>query len=691
MNSHGKFYNWSQIVVFLALACWLAPSHALVPNMLSYQGYLTDPDGAPVNEVVNISFAIYTVSAGGTPQWTDSQSVNVSNGFFLVELGDAVNSFPIGLFDTPLYLGIAVGADSEMSPRQAITSVGFAFKADDADSLEGQSAESLDQSTHVDDMSTNPHAVTAVQVGALSGPELTIHAAEEAAHHVKTTSFLELMDMATDAQIPSTITRDTELGIHASEASAHHDKTTSLPWNDVTSKPAGFADNIDNDSGGDITAVNSGYGLNGGGTSGAVTLNVNVPFWLAGVGDTGIVRGSNLSGSIEGALATSIMGVSGRSGVASGRGVYGNATEDSTVTSGVYGRSESTAGRGVYGIATAATGYTRGVYGETVSTSGRGVYGRATASSGLTYGVYGSSASTSGRGVHGYASTGTGVYGSSTTGTAGYFQSLNGNGLVVAEGSTGLGTANPNSMLHVNGDGVIPSFRAQVAGSTKFIVASNGAVGIGGNLTTPAASLQVVGDSDATLSDGSGYAVIGLESSTNIVIDNNEIMARSNGAPSRLWLNRESSFVVVPGLEITGGADLVEPFNVHDEDSIQPGMVLAIDPGNPGKLRIADDDYDRTVAGVVSGANGISPGLSMSHQGTTADGTLPVALTGRLYALADAEYGAIQPGDLLTTSRTPGHVMKVTDYSRAHGSIIGKAMTKLDKGTGYVLVLVSLQ
>ena len=45
-------------------------------------------------------------------------------------------------------------------------------------------------------------------------------------------------------------------------------------WNEATSIPAGFADGIDNDSGGDITGVVAGTGLLGGGTAGTVTLNV---------------------------------------------------------------------------------------------------------------------------------------------------------------------------------------------------------------------------------------------------------------------------------------------------------------------------------------------------------------------------------------------------------------------------------
>ena len=59
--------------------------------------------------------------------------------------------------------------------------------------------------------------------------------------------------------------------------------------------------------------------------------------------------------------------------------------------------------------------------------------------------------------------------------------------------------------------------------------------------------------------------------------------------------------------------------------------------------------------------------------------------------LANTSNGAIGPGDLLTTSSTPGHAMKVTDHARAQGAILGKAMTGLSESKGMVLVLVTLQ
>jgi hypothetical protein len=143
-------------------------------------------------------------------------------------------------------------------------------------------------------------------------------------------------------------------------------------------------------------------------------------------------------------------------------------------------------------------------------------------------------------------------------------------------------------------------------------------------------------------------------------------------------------------IEITGGADFSEQFDVSC-GSAAPGSVVSIDPTSPGQLCLSSAAYDRRVAGIISGAGGVKPGLLMGQRGTEADGQHPVALTGRVYCKVDASYGAIEPGDLLTTSPTTGHAMKVTDHAKATGAILGKAMTSLESGRGLVLVLVSLQ
>jgi hypothetical protein len=144
-------------------------------------------------------------------------------------------------------------------------------------------------------------------------------------------------------------------------------------------------------------------------------------------------------------------------------------------------------------------------------------------------------------------------------------------------------------------------------------------------------------------------------------------------------------------LTITGGSDLSEGFEVSsDIGRAEPGMIVSIDAERPGELRVSDQPYDPTVAGVISGAGGVKPGLLMGQRGTVADGQHPVALSGRVYCYVDAGYGAVKPGDLITTSATPGHGMKA-DPAKASGASIGKAMTTLKEGKGLVLVLVSLQ
>jgi|GEM_PF-942421 len=136
--------------------------------------------------------------------------------------------------------------------------------------------------------------------------------------------------------------------------------------------------------------------------------------------------------------------------------------------------------------------------------------------------------------------------------------------------------------------------------------------------------------------------------------------------------------------------DYSEVFELEEKESLAPGSVVVIDSAEPGRLKLSTTEYDRCVAGVVSGADGVSPGIIM---GARKDGTTdkPVALAGRVYTLVDASYGEIKPGDLLTTSPTPGHAMVVRDPARAYGAVLGKAMQGLKSGRGRILVLVSLQ
>lgn len=164
-----------------------------------------------------------------------------------------------------------------------------------------------------------------------------------------------------------------------------------------------------------------------------------------------------------------------------------------------------------------------------------------------------------------------------------------------------------------------------------------------------------------------------------------------DGTQYKFWVD-SNGVTHTKVLEILGGSDLSERFDVADEaQTIEPGTVVSIDPDHEGRLSVSRTPYDHRVAGIVSGAGGVKTGMLMGQEGSKADGAHPIALSGRVYCRASAVNGSIRPGDLLTTSSLPGHAMRVDDPARAQGAILGKAMGSLEEGEGLVLVLVGLQ
>jgi hypothetical protein len=61
--------------------------------------------------------------------WTEEQDITLDDGYFSTELG-TITAIPADLFDgSKLYLGVTVGNDDEMTPRQTISSVPYALLA----------------------------------------------------------------------------------------------------------------------------------------------------------------------------------------------------------------------------------------------------------------------------------------------------------------------------------------------------------------------------------------------------------------------------------------------------------------------------------------------------------------------------------------------------------------------------------
>jgi len=146
-------------------------------------------------------------------------------------------------------------------------------------------------------------------------------------------------------------------------------------------------------------------------------------------------------------------------------------------------------------------------------------------------------------------------------------------------------------------------------------------------------------------------------------------------------------------VEVTGdirltNADCAEDFDIVCIEQVEPGTVMVID--SEGALRPSDQAYDKRVAGVISGAGGYKPGLILDKQ-ESSNNRMPIALMGKVYCKVDAGYGAIEVGDLLTTSSTPGHAMRTDDPLKAFGAVIGKALRPLDEGQGLIPILIALQ
>ena len=235
---------------------------------------------------------------------------------------------------------------------------------------------------------------------------------------------------------------------------------------------------------------------------------------------------------------------------------------------------------------------------------------------------------------------------------------------------------------------VLKLFAGPAGGPPGNGIAVNTAGNVGIGTPAPASKLDVAGDVSAT------RLILRADPAAPT---NAAVMVANAGVtqfvPFNTATGRALSILVhdanVRALTIRGGADLAEPFAMS-HDGIEPGTVVVIDEKNPGKLKRSTRAYDKKVAGIVSGANGIRPGISMIQEDVLEAGE-NVALSGRVYVKTDTGAGAIEPGDLLTTSSTAGHAMKAADHNKSQGAIIGKAMTSLNEGTGMVLVLVTLQ
>jgi hypothetical protein len=642
MNMNIKLHS-----LFIALPLLTGIDYAAAQGTaFTYEGQLMD-SGAPANGLYDISGGLYTSGSGGTPVTAlyTNTAVPVSNGMFTITL-----DFGSGVFEgTSYWLQLAVrtngtGASfTPLSPRQELTPEPYAIFAEGASaaglsgaipmaSLSGTYGAVLGLTNAGNSFAGSGAGLTGVNAAALGG--LGASNFWNTLGNAGTTPGVNFLG-TTDNE-PLTLEADNEPGFQIQY------------W-----------------AGGSEFSLSHSYGINLiAGYWGNTTTNGATGATIAGGGYLETFETFPLISTSYPNVVTGDFGTIG--------GGYGNTAGPNSTVPGGY--NNSVTGSGSFAA------------GETAQTTNDNTFiwsdGSQNPFTGANYE----------NGFNVLASGGVFFFNGAEGLHVDYLNQNNGAiqyGLRFGAGSSGEGIA---SQRTAGGNQYGLDF--YTASANRMTIGNGGFVGI--NTTSPSQRLEVNGHyvliDGGNADDGNGAidAYIGGDGSgSDVQVGSMNSLITGVGfwnQASGTWMH-----IACSAITINGGADLAEPFQISTaNEEIPQGSVVVIDAAHPGQLKMSSQPYDTCVAGVLSGANGINPGIQMQQQGELAGGK-NVALSGRVYVLADASNGPINPGDLLTSSATPGHAMKVTDHAKAQGAILGKAMTGLTDGKGMVLVLVTLQ
>jgi hypothetical protein len=363
--------------------CFLGSLVWAAPFLINYQGKLTSPAGEALEGSYEVAFRIYDAAAAGNLLWEETQPVSVQVGIFNVLLGAGLQTPGTADFNHELFiaddrwLAVVVNAE-EMEPRQRITSVAYAFQAEEAGLLDGHPASDFLSAS-------GPSEIT----GASDGP------------------MVKVINTTTGDGIDSYAAGDMHNGVYAYAAGngghgmlgvAGGDSGNGIHGLAINSAsigvygegPTGVKGESETGSGvvGHSTAVD-GNGVFGNSTQG-VGVRGQSDYADGVVGWSGAADKSGVNGYSE--LGT---GVSGRS--TNNDGIFGASFSTDPANAGIYGKNNG-AGTGVRGETNSEGEWTPAIYGKNDG-AGDGVSGW----SKIRHGVYGVTSSPNGQvaGVYG--------------------------------------------------------------------------------------------------------------------------------------------------------------------------------------------------------------------------------------------------------------------------------------------------
>ncbi len=686
----------ASVLVFFLVGLAFAPTDP-IPHMINYQGMLTDDGGIPLNGSYDLTFSIYSISSGGSALWHETHNdVLVDNGLFSVILG-STTSIPSSVFEgAERYLGIKVDADPELTPRIQLTSVGYAYMAETAIS-DGDWTVSGD----------NIYSSVSGNVGIGAAPPTE---KLDVAGTVKMSGFM----MAPSASAGYVLTSDgSGVGTWQEAPGGEIDGSGGANYIPKFTSGTTIGNSVMYQSGNNI----------GIGTTGPTAPLTIYPVSGYDILFTGGGNNADIMSDRQFNLGTTNSGVfsiltNGLTRLrAEGDGDIGIGTTSPDAVLDVYGtRNISGSSDGIVNIGNSS--------GNHVTLDNNEIHGRNGSSAADLYiNDFGGDVMIAGQG-----NVGIGVINPS--------EKLHVRGTLtktVIDGSTFgmlvLGDYNDAAdakYFHIRSDGsTLTMGKINDAFNTysySIAVTRDGDVGIG--LSNPTGKLHVTDNTtQRTLNvtnsySGSVLQVINFERSQNVP-SNNDILqivvpSGSNDAMQFIECERGSDVefkvngngdVYADGSWHTPATDFAEMIEVGaGASTAEPGDVMVIDPHNTRSVLKSSGSRSTLVAGIYSTKPGFvasprewdkpSAGDEESETYSMKDmaaefNEIPLALVGIVPCKVSAENGAINPGDLLVTSSTPGHAMR--DDDPKVGTVVGKALGSLSSGTGIIQVLVMLQ